>query len=80
MFYNRKLNYNQNKPNTNGVMIGNWFEESVLSELNNNNQTFVKTINSEKTKIDFKTTSMNYGQVNNDEHKTENYPRQKLMY
>ena len=37
MFYNRKLNYNQNKPNTNGVMIGNWFEESVLSELNNNN-------------------------------------------
>ena len=80
MFYNRKLNYNQNKPNQNGVMIGNWFEESVLSELDNNHLTFVKTINSKQTNTNFKTTAMDYGNVKNDVIKNESYPRKKVMY
>ena len=40
MFQDKQLTYNQKKPNQNGVLIGNWFEESILSSIPNKNSTF----------------------------------------
>ena len=36
--------YNSKKRTQNGVLIGNWFEERVLNELDNNKSTKIRTM------------------------------------
>ena len=78
MFQEKQLTYNQKKKNMNGVMIGNWFEESVLDTLNNKKNTFQRTMFRNPKKFTETTNSL-YGKFEKENKNFTKKPRDKLL-
>ena len=78
MFQEKQLTYNQKKKNMNGVMIGNWFEESVLDTLSNKKNTFQRTM-LRNSKNCSETTNSLYGKFEKENINYTKKPREKLL-